>query len=185
MLRLAVLLFWLLPATAWAVPWVLDPETSVSVEVVWTGGRTEVRFPRLGGTIDFDERRPQTAAARIAASARDATTGVPIADALMRSDAYLATDRFPEVVFDLDRLEQTSRSTADVFGRLTLRGVTRPVTFAATVFRYGPSDADPARFEAGFDLTGTVDRRDFGMTAGLPDIAAELPVRIRLLMTSR
>jgi polyisoprenoid-binding protein YceI len=185
MLRLAALLIWLLPVPGFAVPWVLDPGTQVAVDVAWTGGRVEVRFPRLGGTIDFDERRPQDAAARISVAARDATTGIAIADALMKSDAYLATERFPEIVFELDRLEQTSRSTADIFGRMTLRGVTRPVVFRATVFRYGPAADDPARFEAGFELEGAVDRREFGMTSGFPDIAAELPVRIRLLMTSR
>jgi polyisoprenoid-binding protein YceI len=185
MLRLALLLIWLLPATAWAVPWVLDPETRVAVDVSWTGGQVEVRFPRLAGSIDFDERQPQNARARITVSAQDATTGIPVADALMRSEGYLATDRFPEISFELDRLVQTSRSTADIFGRMTLRGVTRPVEFKATVVRYGPAADDPARFEAGFDLTGSVDRRDFGSTGGIPDVAAELPIRIRLMMTSR
>ena len=184
-LRLAVLLIWLFPGAGWAVPWVLDPGTRVAVDVSWAGGLVEVQFPRLAGTIDFDERQPQNARARITVSARDATTGIPVADALMRSEGYLATERYPEIVFELDRLEQTSRSTADIFGRMTLRGVTRPVTFKATVVRYGPAADDPARFEAGFDLVGSVDRRDFGSTGGIPDVAAELPVRIRLLMTSR
>jgi polyisoprenoid-binding protein YceI len=185
MLRLAIFLFWLLPATAWAVPWVLDTGTRVAVDVSWAGGLVEVRFPRLAGTIDFDERQPQNAQARITVSARNATTGIPVADALMRSEGYLATDRFPEIEFELDRLVQTSRSTADIFGRMTLRGVTRPVAFKATVVRYGPAADDPARFEAGFDLEGSIDRRDFGSTGGIPDVSAELPIRIRLLMTSR
>jgi len=68
---------------------------------------------------------------------------------------------------------------------MTLRGVTRPVTFQAKVFAYGPAKADPARFEAGFDLSGSVDRTAFGSTGGVPDVAAVLPVHIRLLMTSR
>jgi polyisoprenoid-binding protein YceI len=185
MLRLAILLIWLLPATAWAVPWLLDPGTRVAVDVSWAGGLVEVNFPRLSGTIDFDERAPQNARARITVSARDATTGIPVADALMRSEGYLATERYPEIVFELDRLVQTSRSTADIFGRMTLRGVTQPVKFSATVVRYAPAADDPGRFEAGFDLSGMVDRTDFGSTGGVPDVAAELPIRIRLLMTSR
>ena len=42
-----------------------------------------------------------------------------------------------------------------------------------------------ARFEAGFDLSGEIDRTRFGSTGGVPDVAAELPIRIRLLMSSR
>ena len=37
---------------------------------------------------------------------------------------------------------------------------------------------------AGFDLTGRIDRTDFGSTGGLPEVAAVLPVHIRLLMHS-
>lgn len=85
--------------------------------------------------------------------------------------------------FRLTGLRQTSKQTADLTGEMTLRGVTRPVAFAAQVIRYGPA-ADPSRFEAGFDLTGRIDRTDFGSTGGLPEVAAVLPVHIRLLMHS-
>jgi polyisoprenoid-binding protein YceI len=63
--------------------------------------------------------------------------------------------------------------------------VTRPVRFEAQVFAYGPAKDDPQRFEAGFDLTGQIDRTDFGSNGGLPEVSALLPVHIRLLMTSR
>jgi hypothetical protein len=62
--------------------------------------------------------------------------------------------------------------------------VTRPVNFQAKVFAYGPAKDDPGRFEAGFDLSGSVDRTAFGSTGGLPEVAAVLPVHIRLLMSS-
>ncbi|MEM9270691.1 MAG: hypothetical protein AAGA78_17360, partial [Pseudomonadota bacterium] len=57
---------------------------------------------------------------------------------------------------------------------------TRPITFAADVFRY--SRARDGRFEAGFDLEGSLDRREFGNSTGHPEIAAELPIRIRLFL---
>ena len=88
------------------------------------------------------------------------------------------------MTFRLDRLTPTSKQTAEVAGRLTLRGVTRPVAFEARVIRFGPAADDPDRFEAGFDLTGAIDRTDFGSTGGLPEVAAVLPIRIRLLMHS-
>jgi polyisoprenoid-binding protein YceI len=68
---------------------------------------------------------------------------------------------------------------------MTLRGVTRPVVFKATVFRYGPASDDPTRFEAGFDIAGVIDRTEFGSTGGLPEVPASLPVRIRLAIRSR
>jgi polyisoprenoid-binding protein YceI len=183
-LRLAFVLA-LLPTLAAAATWKLDPETRIAVDVTWQAGTVELRFPRLSGTIEFDERRPETARARITVSAVAVETGLAPVDALVRSRDYLDAGRHPEIIFELDRLEQTSRSTATILGRITLRGVTRPVRFEATVFRYGPAADDPARFEAGFDLTGAIDRTEFGSTGGLPDVAAVVPVRIHLVMVSR
>jgi polyisoprenoid-binding protein YceI len=185
MLARLLLLLFLMPAAAQAAPWKLDPETQVTVEVPWRGSTVAVRFPTLSGTIDFDEAHPERAKAAITVAAGDAETGVAVVDQLVRSRDYLATDRFPTISFQLDRLTRTSKATADITGRITLRGVTEPIDFKAQVTRYGPAEDDPSRFEAGFDLTGEIDRTAFGSTGGLPDVAAVLPVRIRLLMSSR
>ncbi len=185
LLRVFIVLALVAPGSVWAATWRLDPGTTVAVDVPWTGGVAEVRFPRLSGTIEFDERRPETAKARIGVSAGAAETGLGLVDALVRSRDYLDTAQFPEITFELERLTRTSAQTADVAGRITLRGVTRPVEFKARVVRYAPMKDDPDRFEAGFDLETTIDRTEFGSLGGVPQIAAVLPVRIRLLMTSQ
>jgi polyisoprenoid-binding protein YceI len=184
-MRLLCLLLLLAAAPALAESWTIDPETRIVADVHWKDRRVEVRFPTLSGEVEFDERRPERAQATIVVAAADATTGAPIADALIRGPGFLAAERYPEITFRLDRLRRISERSASVEGRITLRGVTRPTTFAATVIAYGPLPEDPARFRAGFDLTGAIDRTAFGSTEGLPEIGAELPVRIRLLMTSR
>ena len=185
MLKHLFLLLALLPLPAFAATWQLEPETAVSVDVAWEGRTVEVRFPTLSGQIDFDERHPDRARATISVATADATTGVPVVDALVRSRDYLAAAQYPQITFRLDNLIRTSKSTADVRGRITLRGVTRPVGFRAEVFRYGPAPDDPARFEAGFNISGQIDRTEFGSTGGLPEVGAILPVRIRLLMRSQ
>ena len=107
-------------------------------------------------------------------------------DALVRSRDYLGADQYPAITFRLDKLTQTSKSTADVDGpdhparrhpagrasRRRSSATARPTT-------------TPSRFEAGFDLTGSIDRTAFGSTGGLPDVGAVLPVQIRLLMSSQ
>lgn len=173
------------PGSVAAASWLLSPETTVGVDVSWQGARIEVRFPSVSGEIVFDERDPDAAEARITVLAGDAETGLALVDALVRSRDYLAADQYPAIVFVLDRLVRTSATTAEISGRITLRGVTRPVTFVADVFRYAPAVDDPGRFEAGFDLRGTIVRTEFGSFGGLPDVPAVLPVRIHLLMTSR
>jgi polyisoprenoid-binding protein YceI len=174
-----------LPLPAAAAPWKLAPETTVSVDVAWEGRNVTVHFPQLDGQIDFDQAHPETAKATISVATGVATTGVAVVDQLVRSRDYLDAADYPTIGFHLDKLTQTSKQTADVAGRITLRGVTKPVAFKATVTRYGPAADDPKRFEAGFDLTGSIDRTEFGSNGGLPEVAAVLPVRIRLVMASQ
>ena len=118
MVRLLCLLLFL-PGLALAAPWGLDPATTIVVDVPWEGATVAVHFPPPTGSIDFDPENPATARATVTVSARGATTGVPIVDALVRSPDYLGTDAWPELTFRLDRLTPTSKATAEVAGRIT------------------------------------------------------------------
>jgi len=184
--RVLLLLLTLLAAPAGlARTWEIVPgETRVEVDVSYLGSIVTLRFDTVLGQIEFNERHPERAHADIAVATGDVETGLGIVNAFVKSRDYLNTAQFPSIGFTLEHLVQTSESTADVFGHMTLLGVTQPVKFEATVFRYGPSPVDPARFDAGFTLSGEIDRRAFGHTTAYPQVAAVLPVRIRLLMRS-
>ena len=182
MLRALILAFTLLSGAVHAATWSLLPETEVVVDVPWRGLTVVMRFPDVAGTIEFDERRPETARARIAVATTSVRTGLPPADRLAKSDDFLAARQYPQIDFTLDRLDQTSRSTADIFGRITFRGVTRPIAFKATVVRYEPVAGN--RFEAGFRLQGSIDRTEFGSTGAAGEVPAVLPVRIDLFIRS-
>ena len=173
------------PAAAGAPAWTLDPATSVTASIAWQGRPIPVRFPGLSGLVAFDPRDLSGAKATLSAPAGAATTGNPIVDAMVRSADYLDAAAHPTITFELERLTKTSKDTADVAGRMTLRGVTRPVALQARVLAFGPEKGDPAVMKADFDIEGTIDRRAFGSTAGTPEISAVLPVRIRLVMTTR
>ncbi|PJN94187.1 hypothetical protein CNY89_15995 [Amaricoccus sp. HAR-UPW-R2A-40] len=96
---------------AQAAAWRLDPETQVVVDVPWRGSDVAVRFPDLRGEVTFDEKAPETARARIEASAAGAETGVGVVNALIRSPGYLDAEAFPVIAFQLDRLRRLSKST--------------------------------------------------------------------------
>ena len=50
-------------------------------------------------------------------------------------------------------------------GKLTIKGITRPVEFKVEVNGFGPDPFGGTR--AGFSVTGEIDRTDFGMTPNL------------------
>ncbi len=132
----------------------------------------------------FDSQKIETARATLTVPAGEATTGNPLVDTMMRSGDYLDAQRHPAITFELDRLTKTSGNTADVTGKVTLRGVTRPVDLKAKVLAFGPATDSPGETRADFAISGQIDRRDFGSTAGAPQISTVLPLSIRLIMTS-
>lgn len=184
MLRLLALLL-LLPVAAAASPWRLDDATSVEASIAWQGNPVTVRFPGLSGDVDFDAHRLETARARLTVPTAAATTGNPVVDGLMRSADYLDAARHPTITFELDKLTKTSEHSADVSGRVTLRGVTRPVHLSAQVQAFGPDDTRDGALTADFLITGEIDRSDFGSTAGEPELSAKLPLLIHLVMSAQ
>jgi len=185
-MRLLLVLLLLLPALAAAETWRIDEaETRIRTEVTYLGRfKLGVEFTRFASAIRFDPRDVEATRAEIAVATASARTGLGFVDRLIRSPDYLDARAHPEIRFRLDRLEQTSRSTATLTGTITLLGVTRPLALEATVFKYGPSDADPDVTEAGFDVAGRIDRRAFGNDTGYPDVSAVLPLDIRLVLTT-
>lgn len=170
------------PWSSMAAPWQIEADTVVQVDADWHGKTVTVRFPTVAGNVDFDERDLSAARAVVAVATGNATTGVGVVDQVVKGGDFLDARDFPQITFHLDKLTQTSKSTADVLGRITMRGVTRPVLFKATVIRYGADPGAPDRFAAGFDIRGSIDRTEFGSTGGLPDVDADLGVRIRLML---
>ncbi|QHQ37107.1 YceI family protein [Algicella marina] len=173
--------------SAHAETWRIDTErTKISTSVEYLGrAKVDVRFPRFNAALRFDPQNLDATRAELAIATGAVQTSVPVATPLVRSADFLDTSRHPEMRFRLTRLVKTSPSTADISGNITMLGVTRPVKLKADVTAYGPSASNPDVTEAAFRLTGRIDRRDFGNNTGFPQVAAELPLDIRLVMTTK
>jgi polyisoprenoid-binding protein YceI len=101
-------------------------------------------------------------------------------DRVTRSEAFLAVDSHPEIRFHSERFsEQVLHSGGSVSGELTLRGLTRPVSF-----RLLPSGCDHPGRDCDLQVNGTINRKEFGMTAYPVSVRddVELRMRVRLLV---
>jgi polyisoprenoid-binding protein YceI len=73
---------------------------------------------------------------------------------------FFDTENHPEVSFRSTSIELAEDGSARVEGELTIAGTTRPVTATGTWTE--PIPAAGGGLRAGFELSLTVDRRDFG-----------------------
>lgn len=78
-----------------------------------------------------------------------------------RSDAFLAVNRHPAIRFESELFSDAVLHAGGILtGKLTLRGLTQPVSF-----RLLPSECDHPGRDCDIHVQGTVSRHAFGMTA--------------------
>lgn len=171
---IAVLGLWLaaVPAQASPVAYVLDPaSSSVGFEVMsdMTSIRGAMPVRRAELSLDFDRVANSTIAVELAVD--KARTTLPFAMGAMRDSSVLDVARHPSILFRSSRITAQG-DAARVDGDLTIRGVTRPVTLKAMIFRQqGIPAGDRSRLTV--QLTGEILRSDFG-ASGFAHLAGDL-----------
>ena len=83
---------------------------------------------------------------------------------LLSPDFFNATET-PTITFRSTDMRLGEDGSAEVDGKLTMRGVTQPVTAKGT---YGSATGLNGSQVVGFDLEATVDRRDYGLNWQAP-----------------
>lgn len=95
----------------------------------------------------------------------DVSTRDPNLTAHLASPDFFDAERHPELRFTSTNVVRDGDGIT-VTGDVTLRGVTRPVTLAGQVA--GPVEDPYGGTRLGLSLTGSIDRRDFGITWNAP-----------------
>jgi polyisoprenoid-binding protein YceI len=125
---------------------------------------TKVRgsFHDFEGSATFDGDNPANATVTVTVKAASIDTGNAQRDEHLRSDDFLAMKTHPEITFASTAFRQTSETSFDLTGDLTIRGVTRSVTIP---FAYEGAAKDPfGNLRLGFEGSTTINRKDFGVT---------------------
>ena len=82
-------------------------------------------------------------------------------DGHLQSEDFFYAEKYPKISFKSTAFEKTGGNNYVLKGNLTMRGVTRPVTLAV---KYGGQVVDGyGNTRAGFKVTGTLKRMDYGI----------------------
>jgi polyisoprenoid-binding protein YceI len=140
------------------------------------------QFREFDADISFSPDEIEKTSLRFTIKADSVDTFWPRRDEHIRSADFLNVAVHPEITFVSTSVVKTSDTTADVTGDLTMIGVTKPVTFKATLNKLGQNPFTQAPL-AGFTVTGEIRRAEWGMTYGGDAFAAVVPVRVDLELT--
>jgi len=135
-------------------------------------------FRESEGEIHYDLDRPEASRVRWRVRVASVLTDAPDRDSALQQREYFDAARHPYLEFSSQTARRVDGGRLEVSGRITMRGVTRPIAFVV-----GCASGSPLpRFETDF----TVDRYDFGIAGGT--VMGRLigrTVRVRLVAALR
>lgn len=124
---------------------------------------TKVRglFNEFAGTMSINGDAPAESSGKVTIQVASIDTGQPDRDAHLRTNDFFAMDEYPEITFQSTGIKQVNDTEFEVTGDLTMRDVTKPVTFAVEFLGAAVDAAGATRI--GFEGSVTVNRKDWGI----------------------
>lgn len=158
------------------IPYMLAPKgTSVGFTFDLSGVAQSGTIPIRSADIRLDTNRLQNSRVDVVLDVADARTKLPFARGPMLGQSVLNAKTHPTIRFTSTRIQlgPTGRISegATVTGDLTVRGVTRPVTLKADLYRM-PGTAVDDLDALSIRLTGALNRHEFG-ASGYPDLVQD------------
>jgi polyisoprenoid-binding protein YceI len=141
-------------------------ESSVSIKGI---------FEKWNASIEFSSRDVRSAVLDIEIEADSVNTGSRMKDNKLKGKDFFNARESPLITFKSTKIIQTGPNTFDIEGNFTIRGVTKTEKLTLT----SDSKGTPT---GSLDGTMAFDRKDYGMTSGIPfiKIANRVEVNVRL-----
>lgn len=125
---------------------------------------TKVRgaFNEIAGTATIDGEDPSKSGASVTIEVSSIDTRNAQRDDHLRSNDFLDMANHPQVTFTSTGVEHAGGNDFTVTGNLTLRGVTREISFS---LEYQGTAKDPfGNLRVGFEGSCEISRKDYGIT---------------------
>ncbi|KIC42487.1 hypothetical protein RA27_03740 [Ruegeria sp. ANG-R] len=164
-------------AQAALTPYVLAPARStVGFTFNLSGTAQTGTMPIKSANILIDTKRLQNSRVDVVLDVTGARTKLPFARGPMLSKSVLNAAQYPTIRFMTTKIQLGSAGRisegATVTGDLSVRGVTRPVTLTANLYRKRGSTADDLD-ALSVRLTGALNRHEFG-ASGYSDLVQQM-----------
>jgi polyisoprenoid-binding protein YceI len=119
-------------------------------------------FKTFEGSATTEGDDWSTAKVNFSADIASIDTNMAQRDAHLKGADFFDAENHPKLTFQSTSMRRVSDDTYKLEGNLTIKGVTRPITFNV---EYGGSATDfYGNTKAGFELTGKLSRKEFGLT---------------------
>ncbi|MDZ7758309.1 YceI family protein [Rhodohalobacter sp.] len=120
------------------------------------------KFKEFDTSLESDNEDFEDAQITFEASINSIETGNEDRDKHLKSDDFFNAAEYPKMIFESTSFKKTGDGEYKLIGDLTIRDNTRKVELDA---EYGGTVVDPyGNTKAGFEVTGKINRKKFGLT---------------------
>jgi len=152
---------------------VADQGSEIKFTIDNFGFGVDGSFSGLRGSVDFDPQNSAAGHFDVSIDAATVNTENSLRDSHLRNDGYFDVKNYPRIRLVSSRIAPTGMAgTYQFTGQLTIRNVTKELTFPFTVSPSGGS----LNFKGSF----TIKRKDFGV-GGASTISNELTVSLNVM----
>jgi polyisoprenoid-binding protein YceI len=150
-------------SAAWGATYKVDPNHSNIGFTVKHNMISKVSgsFKEFEGTYDFDAKKPEASKVEFTAKSSSVNTSNDNRDAHLKKEDFFFAEKFPTLSFKSKSFKKAGKDKYKLEGDLTMRGVTKPVTF--DVEYTGTITDMQGKERTGFDATTKVNRKDYGI----------------------
>lgn len=105
---------------------------------------------------------------KVVAKVASINTGIGMRDNHLKNADFFDAGKYPEILFVSTRVDKIDENNGKLYGNLTMHGVTKAVVL--DIAYYGTVTNPMSNQQtAGFKVTGTVDRKEFGIGESFVD----------------
>jgi polyisoprenoid-binding protein YceI len=151
-------------ATETATKWVLDPmHSEVQFKVKHLVISTVSGFfKNFEGTLETENEDFQDAKIEFSLDVNSIDTNQDQRDGHLKSPEFFDSEKYPKISFTSTSLKKSGDDEFELKGDLTIKDITKQVTLNV---EFGGSTADfYGNTKAGFEVTGKINRKEFGLT---------------------
>jgi polyisoprenoid-binding protein YceI len=123
----------------------------------------EGRFKDFTGSVNFDDKDITKSSVSFTAKIASIDTGVEPRNKHLRTADFFDADKYPEMTFQSTQVSKKGKGY-QMTGDLTIKGVTKRVTFPFTITGAVKDPWGGTRF--GIEAETVINRRDFGINYG-------------------
>lgn len=154
-----------------ATSWEIDPaHSAVNFEVIHFFTPVNGTFDKFSGDINFDPDNPGASSANFKVDVSSINTRNDKRDGHLMSPDFFHAEKWPYMTFESTKITKKGDNEFTVTGNLTIRDVTKEISFPLTVLGVRDHPMKEGKKLMGVKLETEIDRTDYNV--GVDDWAA-------------